>query len=238
MTFLLQRKIKLIGIHGHAGTGKDTVSNYLHNTYEKVWGESFASPLKEACSHAFGIPIEHFNSQDLKESRSSFWSASPRQMAQYVGTEMFRNMTQNLVHTSGAGNFWVDRLAGKLDGEIMLPDDGEYEDGDTVVIADVRFENEIEFVLANYGLIIHLTRPHASGMVGIPGHSSEHELDLAAILTRVKKGEIHAIANDGTLEYLYTQIDAVIHNSCLNLIHKNLVTDESQTDPSLQADQF
>ena len=107
------RDLKLIGIHGHAGVGKDTVADYL-GRYQNVYKEAFADPLKRACAAAFGVPLEWFYDRELKEQKL-FWGVTPRQTAQFVGTEMFRETIHKLTGGGTPKDFlpshWIRLLA-------------------------------------------------------------------------------------------------------------------------------
>lgn len=202
--------LKLIGIHGHAGAGKDTVSGYLHCNYQKVYGESFAGPLKDCCAEAFGIDRELFDAPELKNERIEYWGVTPRMMAQFVGTELFRNHVGALVnghfpHIPG-DDFWIYRLAGRLSGALNEYQNG-YAPGDCVVIPDVRFQNEYDFIVANNGIVIHLTRPGFSGNVGISNHASE-----AGIANFHTPETTFYVENNGTLPELYAKIDAIVEH--------------------------
>ena len=57
----------IIGIDGWAGVGKDTVADILvKDGFVKV---SFADALREAASHSFNIPINHFLDRDIKDAK-------------------------------------------------------------------------------------------------------------------------------------------------------------------------
>jgi hypothetical protein len=187
---------QLIGIHGHAGVGKDTLALYLADKHENVWGESFARPLKDACAAMFGIPRDYFDDPDYKNQLISYWKMSPRVIAQFFGTE--------IVRANYGPDFWIDRLNQKLSNQQI--DGPEYNSDDTVIITDVRFQNEYNWIIANGGVIIHLTRPGADGKVGIPNHSSEAGINLH------NKEKTRAITNDSTLEVLYSKVDQALHD--------------------------
>lgn len=184
---------KLIGICGHAGAGKDTVAAYLTDHYKDVYSLSFAGPLKEAAAVAFGIPLKYFNSPSLKEQELPGYGVTPRMIAQYMGTEMFRNLSSV---------FWVHRLIRTLEGTTHEDDPAIYDSGDTVVITDVRFQNEIDFIAAHNGIIIHLSRPGATGAVGIPAHASE----TPATQLNFPGGKTYVIQNNGTIKDLYKKV--------------------------------
>ena len=193
----LSNGVNLIGISGHAGSGKDSLATYLHTFYQNVYIESFAGPLKAACSQAFGIPIEQFSDRDLKEERNEYWNVSPREIAQYIGTEFFRERINEL--TRDDPSFWIRRLEGKLLGQLLLEGDGEYAEGDTVIIQDVRFQDEYDWIVGTGGIILHITRPGHIGNVGISGHASEAGFEFT------NPEVTHVIENNGTLEELFSK---------------------------------
>jgi hypothetical protein len=203
--------VKLIGIHGHAGSGKDTVADYLCQSSEiaeTTFWESFAGPLKEACSQAFCIPADKFSQPGVKEVNDPFWGVSPRQIAQFVGTQLFRDVIESLIPGVGK-DFWVQRMWGRLNNDLVPENTAPYELGDTVVISDVRFQNEYDFISLNKGIIIHLTRPGFDGTVGIPGHESELSINLH------DKERTFECVNDSDLDSLFAKIDSILLQSSL-----------------------
>ena len=88
------KTVKLIGIVGNAGHGKDTVADYLVNNYnfKKL---SFATPLKQVCAIVFGLTDKEMNHE--KETPMARWfGLTPRKIFQFVGTDLFRNKLQYL----------------------------------------------------------------------------------------------------------------------------------------------
>jgi len=158
---------KVIGISGKARSGKDTIANYLRFSYgyEKY---SFADPLKRACAEMFGIPLEDFYDDDKKDVVNEFWGFSPRRMAQLLGTEGGRNLFRQ--------DIWIKRA------EVFLNSTDK-----NIVIPDVRFENEAEFV-RNYGILIHINRPFVKT---VESHSSENGINF-------KEGDI-LVVNDSSI---------------------------------------
>ena len=210
---ILPEGIQLIGLMGRAGTGKTTVLEYLGEAYKNVWGENFADPLKRAASQAFGIPLSHFHDRELKEEPNEFWGVSPRQIAQFFGTELFRTTIQDLIPASQS-DFWIRRLHGLLtQTQFISETEGAYCEGDTIVIGDVRFENEADYIFQNNGIIIHLTRPQATDTVGIPNHASEQPIFIDPKYRR----NYYVVNNAGTFDSLEETIDRIIAHSCISL---------------------
>lgn len=189
--------VKLIGLHGKAGSGKDTVCDFLIGTYKDMYPESFVGPLKKGLAEIFGIPLEHFEQRDIKEITNPYWDRSPRWLAQYFGTEVLREHIDEY--------FWIKRLALRLNADSDThPEWGAYDSNDTVVISDVRFQNEYDWVIANQGIIIHLTRDGADGTVGIANHPSEQDINLH------NKERTYVCENNGTIIDLKRKIANII----------------------------
>lgn len=193
--------MNLIAITGKAGSGKDTIAKYLCEKYAKVYTEPFAKPLKLACAAAFGIPIEDFMDTETKELDNDAWGVSPRKIAQFVGTEMFRNTLSKLIPEIG-NEFWVARMAYLLQGHILTEEGGQYDLSDTIVIPDLRFQNEYDMVCDWDGYVFHVIK-EGIGEVGIEGHVSE-----AGIVTNADNTWL--INNNGTLEELYEEVERAL----------------------------
>lgn len=201
----------LIGISGAAGSGKDTIADYIAETYATVYAESFAGPLKRAASEAFGIPLHHFHEPAHKEVPNPYWNVSPRQIAQFVGTEMFRDVLWKLLPEIQS-NFWIKRLEGYLTGNLNRPGyDPEYEAGDVIIIPDVRFQNEYNWLVRNGGKLIQLYREGATGEVGIPNHPSEQGIVVDPFNT-------YTIHNNDTIEVLHEKVEHALEFFNLKLV--------------------
>jgi len=71
-----------------------------------------------------------------------------------------------------------------------------------MVVSDVRFDNEADWVRSIGGLVIHIIRGSAPD---VAAHSSEQGVTM-------RPGD-GTIVNDGTLQDLYTQIDFLANNT-------------------------
>jgi hypothetical protein len=179
----------LIGLSGHAGTGKDTAATYLNRTQGlKIY--HFADALKEACVAAFGMGLNAFTEQQYKNVPDPYWNYTPRQLAQLVGTELFR--------TRFGDNFWIRRL--ELEFRKAPPTGA--------IIADVRFQNEANWIWEQGGYIINLTRLGCTGNVGIENHASEQGFSVPNEFSR----RFYALANNDTVEELYANLHHLYRN--------------------------
>ena len=130
----------IVGVLGFMSSGKGTVGEILAEGMGFV-PLSFADSLKNSVSAIFGwdralLEGDTKESREFRETVDSFWSKkfskdiTPRYILQQFGTEVCRN---NLLDS-----IWVDSLERKILQH------------ENVVITDVRFNNEIEF-LKNLG---------------------------------------------------------------------------------------
>ena len=179
-------KNKVIGIHGFARSGKDTVADYIIDNDKNVLKYSFANPLKSAVSSLFNIPREDLDG-DNREVVLPEWGLSIRQILQRFGTESMREVFGE--------DFWLKKAQQTVDR--IEKQFGIYQH----VIADVRFENEADFCRKN-GILIHIERPDVDGAVGDIGHASEGGINL-------NTSDYH-INNDGDLEDLYKKVDIIM----------------------------
>lgn len=138
----------LIGLVGFAGSGKGTVGDILVNKYEftKI---SFADALKDAVSVIFGwdrslLEGETDESRLFRETEDVWWterlgySVKPRHILQTMGTEAGRDVFHK--------DLWVHTVARRMMGV------------KNVVIPDVRFPNEIDFIKNSGGSVVRVIR--------------------------------------------------------------------------------
>ncbi|ARF11099.1 deoxynucleoside monophosphate kinase [Hokovirus HKV1] len=174
----------LIGVAGHYGSGKTTVSEYICKNYDFT-RLNFAEPVKEICKTIF-----NFNDQqlygNLKNQIDTKWNITPRQAMQFIGTEFGRQFINNLIPIQD--NLWVTNLENKIDKKTDI----------NIIIDDCRLQNEIEMIKKKNGIIIKIER---DGYIG-DSHVSESYIDSI-------KGD-YLIKNNSTLENLYSQIDTII----------------------------
>jgi hypothetical protein len=115
-----------------------------------------------------------------------------------------QSLGTDYVRTNFGDSFWIDVMERSLcRQEIML--------GDFVLIGDVRFQNEAEWVVDSGGIIIHLTRDGAEGKVGIPDHPSEAGVDFS--VTNFKQGvNYYDVTNNSTRLDLKHKLKQIIES--------------------------
>ena len=171
----------IIGLAGRINCGKDTLADYLvdkHN-YIKL---RFSQPLKDGCAAMFGFTQDQVNND--KETKDEFWGVTPRLVLQFIGTEVFREKINEIIPVGG--DFWVKTLAKKLN------------DKDDFVIADVRFQNEVDMIKSKGGTVVRIIRENGLK----DSHVSEESCDAL-------QGCI-SISNNATKEDLYKGLENIL----------------------------
>lgn len=183
---------KIIGIHGHAYSGKDTTAEILlsNKSIKNSYVIAFADSLKRAANELFG----QFNySNESKEKIRPEWGISQRVILQSLGATMRKTFGEDI---------FIHRLIYTINNTNKVhswsPDFHQNEPL-YIIIPDVRYQNEVDWIYENDGTILHIRRPVADGKVGIKGHKSEASL----ILTR---GDFYVIDNDRSLDDLKSTV--------------------------------
>ena len=135
----------LIGFSGKKGSGKSYFADYLVNNklFIKL---SFASPLKEITKILFNLSDEDVKDPIKKELINPKFNASPRELMQWLGTDIMREEFNKKFNYSGS--IWIDSVK---DNVKTLIDNNK-----DVVIDDVRFQNEVDMIHSLGGIVINL----------------------------------------------------------------------------------
>ena len=135
----------LIGFSGKKGSGKSYFADYLVNNklFIKL---SFASPLKEITKILFNLSDEDVKDPIKKELINPKFNASPRELMQWLGTDIMREEFNKKFNYSGS--IWIDSVKDKV--KTLLDDNKD------VVIDDVRFQNEVDMIHSLGGIVINL----------------------------------------------------------------------------------
>jgi hypothetical protein len=176
----------LIGICGKARSGKDTVAEYLKTAYD-FETYPLAEPLKNMVMDLFQMSNEQMYGKE-KEVIDPRYDKSPRWLLQYLGTDVFRKLYNDI---------WIDLGISEYKHLLEMG----FED---VVIPDVRFINEFEAIKRNGGYVWKTVREgHTGASSGIEGHRSETELDVVP-----SSSFDHILsAASGQISFLHEQAD-------------------------------
>lgn len=188
----LSSKVNIIGLGHYSGVGKDTAANLLKLEAESEGINcsvlSFASPIKELCQdyfHHLGVECEdHYNTKEGRAKRS---------------LPLKRTNIKNVVELwVSVGNYfrqinpdvWIEALNNRL------PDSG------LVVIPDVRFLNEVDWIQSKSGKCIKMVR---EGIGPLPTKSDNALIEFT--------GWDSTIDNSGSLSDLKDQIKDIYENT-------------------------
>jgi hypothetical protein len=197
----------LIGVVGFISSGKGTVGEILvEHGFTK---DSFAKPVKDAVSVMFGWPRELLEgdtelSRTWREEPDVFWSEkfgrefSPREALQLMGTEAGRETFHP--------NIWVISLFNRSKGK-------------DVVVTDVRFKNEIDYIQNNEGVVIRVKRGEDPEWYDLLSSESDEFYREQIMKGRgVHRSEWdwvgcdfdYVIENDGTVQQLRKKLEEVL----------------------------
>lgn len=138
--------MRLIGITGRAGAGKDTVGEILCD-WSGFTRIAFADPIKRMVEQ---LGINPHN-RDTKEQPVDWLGRSPRYIMQTLGTEWGRGM----IHP----DIWLRVVERAIQNSTQ-----------DIVITDVRFDNEAQLIHKHGGRVWCISRPD---IAAVNAHASE-----------------------------------------------------------------
>ena len=181
----------MIGFLAKRCRGKDIAADYVVSKYgyTKI---AFAKFIKLAVQNIFGFTDEQLYCECQKQEIDKNWGVSPRFVLQKFGTEICRTILPKVLGIDIGDDLWIKR------SELWLQQTGNK----LVVWSDVRFQNEVDYILSKGGIVIKLER-HQSEKDDLDEHSSEKDIDNITNYTSL-------IINDGSIDDLYKNIDNLI----------------------------
>lgn len=183
---------KIIGVLGNKHHGKDTLSDYICAKYGHQKTHMGLELKIGVGKHLFGFTEEQMFGS-LKEVVDPFWEVSPRNVYQFIGTEVFRKYINSILPNVG-DRFWIKCF------EKKYLSTNDYENIN-FVISDIRFQNEVDWLHDNNNIVIKIVR--SSLIENVDNHESESGVNEI-------KGYDHIIYNDGTIDDLYRNLDKLI----------------------------
>ena len=200
--------IRLIGLIGKAGSGKDTFAKELG--WESV---AYADALKQFCIDYLGCTHDDIYTQEGKMRDNPEWGMTNREILQRVGTEAMRCGFHKDV--------WVKILKRRVQ---KLLDEGK-----KVVVTDCRFENECQMVEDLGGILIEITRDGEQGNLTASEkqHPSEQTIDRRFVTFTVENnGTVEEMMLDFTKKFAdFSEKILPIQNSLEKGCEKGLVKD-------------
>lgn len=163
--------MKLLGIHGFKQSGKDTFARMVRQTFTPMQLIAFADKLKEMCAVTFGVPLWVFYDNSLKEQLWGLTGMTPRQMMLSLS---------DVIKEKYGMDFFLRPVQEKW---AQSKETG-------LIVSDVRYEYEAQWIRDEGGVILHISRPGAESS----DHSSEQGIEF--------KQSDYAIGNHGDLEDL------------------------------------
>lgn len=176
--------MKLIAFAGYQGSGKSLAASYLSN-YPKTYLTKFAGTLKQVASIIYHVPIDYWE-YDKNTKQERLQNKTKREVLQIIGTEALRN---NL-----SDDIWIYSL------DLELKELATKKQIDIVIIDDLRFPNELQFIKQNNGLVAYINRE----LEIKDKHESESYYEL------IKSQANLLVKNTSHLSNLYKQLDSLI----------------------------
>lgn len=152
---------QIIAFAGKKQSGKTTSAEFVVSLYPNLRSciYNFADPLKKnICMDILGLTYDQCYGSDIQKNElvNCYWQKqqmTAREVMQFVGTDIFRNIQTNV---------WANATINKIHKDNL----------DLAIIADCRFPNEVSAIKQAGGCVIKLNRnPYSSN------HASEIALD-------------------------------------------------------------
>lgn len=194
--------VRLLGITGKARSGKDTVASCFMDNLPASMRYALADPIKDAFFAMMGANDMASKAELMrnKEKEIEGLGHSPRSILQAIGTEGLREGLDT--------DFWVKMLK----KHIKQIEDVESELGNYeglypiyIVVPDVRFNNEAQFIKDQGGLLVQVVRPDVEK---VREHKSEQGVSVKYV--------DYTIVNDGSLDDLKEKVQTIIEEGELH----------------------
>lgn len=174
---------KLIAVCGYKRCGKDTLAEYISQQYGHKHIK-ISSKLKDVVKVLFNFNDDQIET-DSKEVIDERWGVTPRNVLQFVGTEMFQYKIQEMLPCIKR-NFWIKSIVEEHIQNANQP----------IVISDMRFLHEYNELKKYDVFVIKIKREHSYQNRDM--HPSETEfVNIPANLD---------IENNGTISEMWEKV--------------------------------
>lgn len=158
----MNEKKLILGLTGYAGSGKDSVADYLVTNYgfQKL---SISWSLKLICADLFDVDLKCLSNNDYKDNAVDVFGCKvlPRTILQKFGTDIMRNIGAFIPELAPIQDkIWILKLKESIKKSKFTK----------FVISDIRFINETE-ICSHVWKIVNSDKPRTSE------HISEMECD-------------------------------------------------------------
>jgi hypothetical protein len=187
----------IIGIAGQHSNGKGIVATYLTDKLNKLYRIAwyhvgFADNVKRIFCETFKVNREFIEEWKRKDESPPGFQMSVRQGLIFIG-DGFRKIQSNI---------WID---------LLLKNNTK-----NLIISDVRYVNEFNYIRNNAGITMLLWRPNHEN--DLPNGSEQQVMQFVNMLKNVPDGLIKnkdipfdvCIKNEGTINDLYEKINNII----------------------------
>lgn len=177
----MSAKIKCIVFCGWKGSGKDTFSDYLVQTYNMT-KYAFADTLKDYCAEIYEVKRSYFDEINHKENKitnsdSKAYGKSPRDLCIQVGKE-YRDKDPD---------YWIKLVFERIHEEYKTR---EQNNNCYFVVSDCRFPNELKSLKQEFNCLTIWIKRWEKPPSNDPSEISLSDKDCDMILD-----------NSGSLEY-------------------------------------
>jgi hypothetical protein len=188
----------LVTLSGYKGSGKDTVANILVKEYGFV-RVALADHLKDTASQLFDVPRQNF---DLRFYKDRIISRYPVRT-----TDSDASRIQSIVSRELELDYWTPRALVIALGSVVRAVDPNYwvrqvldevSGNERVVITDVRFKSELEFLQKYIKSTKLIAQVHRSDIYGDSLSASENDLSEFPFP--------HTISNNSDIENLQNEV--------------------------------
>jgi|TARA_R110000823_G_scaffold302115_2_gene423241 dephospho-CoA kinase len=187
--------VRVIGVCGKGGSGKDTVANYLVEEYQFH---------RVAAADAMKVDLCKYLDMDLKtlESYKNIKLDLNDNAGNYIGEFSIRRFLQLYgmdMRYRIADTYWLERSIQDKVKEL-----GNTRITNYIVVSDVRFEIEFDWIKDNGGDVIYV-----DGRTGLTENQSKHVSEQFVNTTAKDKCDM-VIDNSKSLKNLYDQIEVIM----------------------------